>query len=245
MQLKVKINLKKPLTLPVHYNAILQGIIYNASDSINHSYTKKIHDEGKSKNGVNKFKYFCFSKIKGKYIFENHKITFLESLYFEIRSADAYFLHLVYEGFQKNGISFYNNNFKPILKLEDCIIQTKEIYIKMLSPIVALKPALNNKKDYLTPYDTEFIPYLLQNYQNKYYDFYQNTAPQLDIEVLDVSYRDKLVTTFNGTYLTAWYGIYALKSTPEALTFLYNCGLGSKNAQGFGLFTVLKKENED
>ena len=37
-------------------------------------------------------------------------------------------------------------------------------------------------------------------------------------------------------YLTGWRGEYELSGRAEYLNFLYYCGLGARNSDGFGLF---------
>lgn len=243
MQLKVFLKLNSELTLPIHYNHILQGIIYHSASSIDVSHTKKVHDEGfplENYIGTN-FKLFSFSKLIGKYKISGKSITFFENLFFEIRSADPYFIFLVYEGLKKNGVRFQDRVFTPRLELENTVITSPSISIRTLSPIIAFHTLESGKKEFLSPLSNEFIPYLHDNFVRKYTTFY-GAPPKSDltIDVLDVSYQDKCVTIFKNIYLTAWNGSYVLNGEPEALTFLYNVGLGSKNSQGFGLFRLLE-----
>ena len=238
MQLKVFIKLDEPLTLPINYNSIIQGIIYHSCTKIDKEYTKELHDYGINSDDTNKFKLFCFSNLYGTYKIENKKITFSNSIFFEIRSIDPYFIHTVYEGMNKYGIKFGDRLVKPNLRLENKVIQETSIQIKMLSPIIAFKNNDENKKDYLSPMDNEFIPYLQNNFIRKYNTYYNDDPNEINIEVIDVSHKDKCVTQFKNLYLTGWSGLYYIEGTPENLTFLYNVGLGSKNSQGFGLFDI-------
>ena len=41
-----------------------------------------------------------------------------------------------------------------------------------------------------------------------------------------------------GFYVTGWRGSYLLSAEPQVLDLLYQTGLGSRNAQGFGLFDL-------
>lgn len=244
MQLKVFIKLDKPLTLPINYSHILQGIIYSAASSIDKNFTQKLHDEGKYHfvGNNDKFKLFSFSKLIGKYSIANKQITFLNNIFFEIRSIDAYFLHLVYEGFSKNGISFKDVFIKPDLRLEDKVITSDSIYVQTLSPIVAIRKTNDNSTHYLSPMDNDFVSYLNNNFYKKYQSYY-NSIPNsgLDIIVADVSYRDKCITKFKNILINAWNGKFYIDGAPEYLTFIYNVGLGSKNSQGFGLLNIIEE----
>lgn len=243
MQLKVKIKLEQELTLPISYNSIIQGIIYHSATKIDKNFTSNLHDKGLGiETEIANFKYFTFSKILGKYEIRDKNITFYDEIRFEIRSIDPYFIHLVYEGMNKYGINFGEVNVRPELKLENKIITSNSINIKMLSPIIAVKKDDDNKKEFLNPMTNEFIPYLKNNYLYKYQNYYNNEGNDINIDIINVTYRDKCVTSFKKIMMTGWYGVYHLEGSPESLTFLYNTGLGGKNSQGFGLFKIIDED---
>ena len=242
MQLKVFIDLNSPLILPVNYNHILQGIIYTAANTSNGKFTRNLHDEGVSSDSNDKFKLFCFSKIIGHYLIVDNQIHFDKSIFFEIRSVDPYFIHLVYESFSNYGICFKNRVFKPGLKLENKIITDSRIYVQMLSPIVAIGKTDDNQTKYLSPRDLEFISYLCNNFSKKYQTCYHNLpSSNLEIIVGEVSFRDKCVTKFKGILVNAWNCRLYIQGSPEYLTFIYNVGLGSKNSQGFGMINIIEE----
>ena len=109
-------------------------------------------------------KLFSFSKIIGKYYIQNKQIYFTDSMFFEVRSVDSYFIHLVYEGFLKNGIRFKDRIIKPDLKIEDKVITTNSIYVQTLSPIVAIKKTDDKSTCYLSPMDNDFMTYINNNF---------------------------------------------------------------------------------
>ena len=49
----------------------------------------------------------------------------------------------------------------------------------------------------------------------------------------------KLVTKYKGGFINAWFGDYELSGERKYLDFLFQTGLGGKNAQGFGMFEVI------
>ncbi len=88
MQLKIYIDLgSDKLSLPLNYNHILQGIIYN-SLSNDLEYQKTLHNEGITL-GEN-YKLFTFSSLCGKHTISNKMITFIDNVFLEIRSVDSY-----------------------------------------------------------------------------------------------------------------------------------------------------------
>lgn len=237
MQLKIYIDLKnEQLQLPINYNHILQGIIYS-SLSKDSKYQTLLHNFGITE--LSNFKLFTFSSLCGKHYIENKTITFVEKIFWEIRSVDSYFIFLLYEHFKTNGITFGKRAVYPQLNIENKIIREESIAIKMNSPICIPQKLEDNKINYLSPRDDDFEKYVNNNFIKKYSSYY-NTEPNINLEItnIELSHKDKMVTSLKGTYITAWKGKYILTSSPDYLTFLYNSGLGTKNSQGFGLFEL-------
>lgn len=238
MQLKIYIDLKNdPLTLPINYGHILQGIIYH-SLSNDSKYQTLLHNIGI--NEITNYKLFTFSSLCGKHSINDKKITFTEKIFFEIRSVDGYFIFLLYEHFKTNGITFGQRVIFPNLNVENKIIQEDSITIKMNSPICITKKDENNKSIYLSPRDTYFEEAINNNFIKKYSSYYY-AVPFSNIELtnIELSHKDKVVTNLKGTFITGWKGTYILNGSPDYLTFLYNTGIGAKNSQGFGLFEVI------
>ena len=237
MQLKVYINLNRNLTLPINYSHILQGVIYTALSNDMH-YQKILHDVGQNESS---FKLFTFSSLCGKHSISNKRITFTGNVFLEIRSVDSYFIFLVYEYLKCNGITFGTENFPVSLKLENRVIRENSVNIKMNSPICLSKRVEDNKTVYLSPQDKDFEQYINNNFCKKFLSYY-NTAPFSDVEIITtcVSSSDKVVTSLKNVYITAWKGNFILGGSPDYLSFLYDCGLGNRNSQGFGLFEVVE-----
>ena len=61
----------------------------------------------------------------------------------------------------------------------------------------------------------------------------------IHLEAHGNKFPKKLVTRYKGILITAWYGTYQLTGERKYLDFLYQTGLGAKNAQGFGMFEIL------
>jgi CRISPR-associated endoribonuclease Cas6 len=120
----------------------------------------------------------------------------------------------------------------------DRTLATSTLNIKMLSPLTVHKTE-DAKTYYYTPLDNDFAEAINQNFIRKYTAF-AGEAPTNGIKIspIHVGARDKYVTTFKGTHITGWRGEYKLSGSPEYLNFLYYCGLGARNSNGFGMFEL-------
>lgn len=243
MQLKIYINLgKKTLTLPINYGHIIQGIIYTSLQKDSH-YKNTLHNDGIHHSN---YKLFTFSSLCGKHTIQDKMITFYDTIFLEIRSIDPYFIFLLYEYLKKNKITFKDQTFPVSLSLENKIIQSDSLLIKMNSPLTISKKDENLKSIYLSPRDNVFEEYINHNFKKKYYSYY-HTEPFSDIEIIPsgVTFQHKVVTTLKEIITVGWKGEYILSGSPDYLTFLYNTGLGNKNSQGFGLFDILEEDYDE
>ena len=246
MQIRITINLDEPLTLPVNYNHIIQSIIYHALSDYP-EFADAAHNEGFS-YANRKYKTFTFSNLKGHYTISNKKITFYDSLQFEIRSPFIPFINIVGNHFADQGIDFGRRyidtvDVEPLnVKLDDTAY-----YIKMASPIcVYSTDPETGWTDYYSPYDEELYYQISMAFGRKYCAFIGEAPPGGFVLIPDkISERDKVITDYKGTIIEAWMGEYILKGDPECLTFLYDSGIGSRNPEGFGMFDVIETIDSD
>ncbi len=240
MQLRLYFSFPGRLSLPLGYNHILQGFIYNILRDAP-EYSDFLHDHGYMDEN-RPFKLFVFSQIDGEYEVNVPNISFNETISFEIRSpladfCDIFFLALMHrEQYILNGQEVFLTGCVATKR----IITEDEINVRTLSPIVLSKTCMNDdskKTVYISPDDDGYEAAVLSNFANKYRAAYSaDPEPGLHICPVTVTGKDKVVTKFGGKiYITAWNGIYRLKGDPSHLQFLYDCGVGAKNSQGFGM----------
>lgn len=237
MQLTITINLSEKCSLPLAYHHILQAVIYRLMAEDGNEST--IHDKG-AENGKRVYKLFTFGLIKGHYQINNKRIIFDDTMSFEVRCLEEKLLLNMQKNILSAGINLCGSTYTDVTcTLRNTTIKEDKILIRMDSPICVYSTIEESGfTKYYSPEDTEFATLVNENFKRKYAAA-TNQIPDGDItiEPYRVGSRDKYVTTYKDTYLSGWKGYYSLSGKAEYLTFLYNTGLGSKNSQGFGLFT--------
>lgn len=245
MQLIVRHKAEPELKLPINYQHILQAIIYEGIREIP-EYAKQVHDYGYHK-GKRTYKLFQFSLLRGKYRIEQKKIIFEEDVSFEIRSVDSQLIHTLKDYFENKGITYGDQHYTVAsVQLEDRTIESEDILVRMKTPItVHATDKFTKQTVFFRPDEARFAEYVNANFKRKYCA-YTGVKPEEDIEIQPVTFsdRDKLVTKYKNFYISGWYGIYRLRGKRRYLDFLYQTGIGEKNAQGFGMFEIKSMEGD-
>lgn len=244
MQLKISHKLAKPIVLPINYAHILQGIVYKALSEgqlSNSNMTELIHDIG-WKFEQRSYKFFQFSGIAGHYQISGKNIIFDDSMSWEIRTPDSMIINSIKSGMEKSGIEYLSsiaNNLE--LTLSDDSIEDNRLLIRMRTPICVYSTDVEGgKRYYYAPDEQEFYQAVTENFIRKYYA-YTGVLVNAGIKLspLNITVRDKRVTKFKGSYLSGWKGDYILEGERKYLDFLYQCGIGARNSQGFGMFDIM------
>lgn len=240
MQLVIKHQIEGELRLPINYHHIQQSILYH-SLPVNGEYRDFIHNKGYTYY-TRSFKMFTFGPVCGRYAVHGKEICFYEQVSWEVRSVDALFLKEIADYLSKNGITYLKQHFAQVdVKLYENTVEEEELYIRMQSPI-CIHTTESGKTHFYGPTESEFCTLLNANFKRKY-EAYYGVAPESDIELIpeQVTEKDKYVTKYKGFYMSGWNGDYILRGKRKYLDFLYQVGLGGKNAQGFGMFTIPKR----
>ncbi|MBC7334604.1 MAG: CRISPR-associated endoribonuclease Cas6 [Actinobacteria bacterium] len=238
----------------------MQGFIYNNIDS---KIAEFLHEKG-FKDGSRSFKLFSFSRINGnvdvvevrgeRFLFVKHNFSFILSSPFE-EFIESFAMNLA-----KNNKKMYLGENEVSIYSVDVFFEPKfseSINIKMLSPITVystLTDSLGNKKTYYyNPWEKEFGELINSNLVKKINAFWnfldnkrgfklENTCngqgQGISIKPVEVRKNDEKIINYKGTVIKAWFGTYLLQGDSVLLKMAYDCGLGSKNSQGFGLFEV-------
>ena len=240
MQLIININLDTPLILPINYNHILQSALYNLL-SILPDYADFIHDSGYT-HGNRSYKLFNFSQLTGKYVIQGRDIIFYDMVSLEVRSPQPLLINILKASLEYNGIRFGDKTYYDLyLELYDYTVEENELLIVMKSPVTIYSTDSNSGRTYYYSPDEEAFSYMIdENFKRKYYAYWGVKAySSISIELLQDTMPRKIVTKYKGVYVNAWLGKYRLNGERKYLDFLYQTGLGSKNSQGFGMFSII------
>lgn len=245
MRVKFVFDFDGKLSLPIHYNHMLQGFLYRNLHS--RELSQQYHDIG-FQTGNHKYKLFTFSRIFGKYSLElqNKKIVFTPPISLTVSSYKEDFLSSILdtmsysESLELNGVRLTVRSYEPHFLMSPI----KRAQIEMLSPITAYLMKNNNGKkftQYLSPWDEDFGDQIQENLINKARSLgiLEQIDPTFSIKpTFEFNQKFQKVMWFKDTLIKGWYGTYILEGTPELMELAYYGGIGAKNSEGFGCFRI-------
>lgn len=245
MRLEIELGFDDKLVLPIHYNNIVQGFIYNnIEDEIFKTF---LHEEG-FQYGKRSFKLFTFSRLFGRFQMDtkNETITFTSPVQLIVSSAVDEFVENLANSLIKNDdlflgrTSVYINNISAYDYKKNC----NSGVITMLSPMVTYSTVtlMRKKKTiYHRPSSEIFNKLMYENLRKKYEIIYggQPDDEVFSIEPLNDTDIKMNIIKYHGIIIKGWMGKYRLEGQPELIKIAYETGLGSKNSQGFGCFAII------
>jgi len=229
--------------IPLHYNHILQGVIYKA---INPQLAIFLHDKGFMNNGRS-FKLFTFSRLNGRHEInkKNESIKFFDQISMTISSPVVEFCNSVANGvLTKRWVDFGSNRVEATNMLVcQHTVDKCEILIRTLSPIVVystlIRPDGRKYTCYFQPGDPDYERLISSNLCNKYRAYYNEGAPDGEVTVEKVGQVKMHVINYKDTVIKGYSGKLLLKGPKELLQMAVDAGLGSKNSQGFGCVEII------
>ncbi|WP_128893747.1 CRISPR-associated endoribonuclease Cas6 [Longirhabdus pacifica] len=242
LRLTFRCSHQKPLVLPIDYHSLLQGFIYKALED--EHFATFLHDEGYTHDNRS-FKLFTFSRLYGKYTIHKQKkqIIFTDEVVLYISSILPSFIQLLGQTLTtSSSLHLHHQRITTeSLEYEKVEIKDNVCVIKMLSPITVHSTFVNHQQKKITQYydpeDAAFSHLVSTNIMKKYAAYYnEEAAGTLHIKPIHVTKRDKVITRFRGFIIAAWNGTYELEGDAALIQFAHAVGLGSRNAQGFGMF---------
>jgi CRISPR-associated endoribonuclease Cas6 len=236
-----------PVTIPLHYQQQLQGLLYHSLR--NPRFSQFLHDEGFRKE-KRSFKLFTFSRLFGPHQLnlERKTITFYGEFHWHVGTVLPELTQELGEYLLLCSDVRLGGQAVEVKRIdvENREIKEREIEIEMLSPLTVYSTyeTVGGRKrtQFFGPNDEVFAHLIELNFRHKF-EAYYGVPPQerLFIEPIHVTKKHKVITVFKGFYITAWLGHYRLRSSPSNLTFLYRVGIGGRNSQGFGMFRLLSE----
>ena len=237
------------LSLPVHYNHLVQRMIYKSLDK---AIASRFHEEGYA-YGKRRLKLFTFSRIfsdervldtrKKQIIFGKPARLKIGSVAIELLESLA--RHLVCQGELKLGD--VQCRFISI-EVEMPVAASGPLILRTLSPIVTYSTLTNaegkKKTYYYNPWEREFQAKILDNLRRKWSALNREGSPpsmgDAYIRPLRVTKRNEVIVKFKETVIKGWTGVYEVSLPEPYFSLAYDAGLGSKNSQGFGMMEVVR-----
>lgn len=230
-----------PLTLPLASSQLIQGLIYHALVA-DPAYAGFLHEQGNT-DGNRKFKLFCFSELmpSGRYAVDTaaRTITYFSDVSLEIRSAQPYFIGLLFSHFNSHHAIQLGSCPAVIraVRLEDDRIFAGQMQVRTLSPVTVYRTEPDGHTTYFSPHEDAFYRAVETGARRKWRSVHgTEDGFSLSVRPVDGARYARRMTRFKSTFITAWHGEFVLEGNPQTLDFLYQTGIGSKNSQGFGLF---------
>lgn len=249
MRLQLSLLSSKPIVLDTNYQQQVQGWLYHVLS--NKDMQAFLHNKGFA-YGKRQFRLFCFSRILGRsFLIKNTKqLEFKSPVRLVISSPWIEFLqNLANSIITKDFFSLGNNHLEVNeLRMEKTpAFNSEEVYkIDMLSPVTmysTLETKEGRKKTYYySPVEKEFSQLLKRNLVKKAQAFYNEDWSQLPFNIEpagDIKAGQQKIVIFKGTVIKGWMGQYKISGDTRMLKLAYESGMGGKNSQGFGMFSLL------
>lgn len=236
---------KNNIILPQHYNYLIQGFIYT---NLKKHIAKKVHNVG-FKYQKRKFRFFTFSRIFGDFDITENGIVYKSTCTIWIASPMTEILESFVSSLAHKIKVKLGDNYCQISAME--VPFTKkypaELMVRTLSPITVYTTLYTQdqrkKTYYYNPFEDEFSKQIKENLTKKYTVLYGETDSELNFSIVPykVSQRNEHVVIYKGTVVKAWSGIYKITGTEDLMQVAFDCGLGAKNSQGFGMIEEYKE----
>jgi CRISPR-associated endoribonuclease Cas6 len=245
MRISVILEAEREIILPIQYNHILQGFLYeNLSDK---DYREFLHHTG-YREGRKTFRLFTYSRLLGKFRLNQKlgQISFQPPVEIIISSAVEQFITDLAETLIKSDSNLLGNNRVEVksISVHKNVQFGPETRIKMLSPVVAYTTLHNDDLKYtyyLSPWKKQFIDIVRNNLLAKHEVIHGYIPDNQELSIIPNGNQEKKfekILNYKGTVIKGYAGIYWLKGSPELIKVAYDTGLGSKNSQGFGCWEV-------
>lgn len=243
MRIAIFFRPRTPLILPLHYHAIVQGMIYQNLDQalaqwyhhIGYTYQKR------------RFKLFTFSRLWAKdrlFDRERKKLVLTGPIRLRIAAADTAFLEsLATYLVRKRSLTLH----EQVCDIERIDVElpppfASPVRLRTLSPITVYRTEI--KEDgkrwthYIRPDEKDFQELLLMNLKRKAVALWGKADPLDGIWIRPIRVKKEVITYFKGTLIKAWDGEFEANLTEPYYKLMLDAGLGAKNAQGFGMIEV-------
>jgi len=241
VRVKIDLLLESGNFLPYNRNYIYSSWIYNCLELYNPSFSDQLHYRPDIKG-------FVFSDFIPKpYLTSENGIQCKkDSVFLFVSSPRADFIsnfvHGLLEDREKTRL-FFDKTQLSIRTIETLPEKSfeKVCVFKCLSPVTA-STFRDGKIWYLRPHEQDFYHHLSENLRKKYLIVHgKEFKGEILVEPLFEKQKGKMsfLIDIKGGKITAFKIPFRVSASPEMNKIAYDCGLGEKNSQGFGMLEVL------
>ena len=248
MRLLVTLAGERPLSLPLHYNHLLQGFLYSQLEP---NLARWLHGEA-YRYAERTYRMFTFSRLSGPYTLEQKtkRITFTDLISFQLASHNADVLASLAEHLLKSEalrLGQHEVAVRGVEILKPPTFTNKPLRVKALTPITIYstfdKPAGGKVTHYYAPHDKDWSSMLVSNLLRKAkslgWEKAEHDLADANISAIKVSPKDKKVVRYKGFVMEGWTGVYELALPVEYQQLAYDVGLGSRNPIGMGMVEAI------
>ena len=233
--LKITLLAKQAVCLPLAYQYLVQSALYADWRPV----YPDLHGTGYMDGGRH-FRLFTFGPLTGNSHVEDKSIIFQGLVHLEVRSPVAELPEVLADALIKRGTIRIGRYHLPVVALEaaDALLFRSAAAIDMLSPLTLHETLPDGHTRYYSPAEDTFPLLLARNLESKLRAAELPSPSHLGFGLIGTTPK-KRVTTVKGIYVTGYMGRFHLETDPRTMAFLYYAGLGTKNSQGFGMFSML------
>jgi len=242
MQLQFVLESADSFSLPLQYNHLIQGFIYEAIDP---ELSAFLHDQGYEVDGRS-FRLFVFSRLLGKYRIDQkaQTITFDPKVSLWISSPLINFCESMIRNIVRRGDLHLGNHILHGVEYGSSYktVSTDTIYVQTKSPVTVystfLRPEGRKYTAYFQPREPDYDRLITNNLKRKYQAVFHTSPPEGMVSVQANSRLKMNVINYKGFIIKGYSGKLRLNGPPSLLQIALEAGLGAKNSQGFGFIQM-------
>ena len=253
MRIKISCDIGQGVTLPINYNHLLSGVVYQFLKQSDPEYAHFLHETGYERDRRG-FKLFTFSQLMAKQrVVQGARIRFEFSLTWYVSSPQQAFLENFAASLMQTGV----------LQIADKQLRVRDVTVPRAPRfdrqmrfrcLAAIVMSTKRERDgqlvmhYCRANDPQFSELVRQNLIRKY-EAIHGHAPrdQSFAMAFDQAYiakrkgRVSRLVDFKGVKIRGVLCPFQVIGAPELIRVGYECGFGDKNSVGFGMAEVVRK----
>ena len=207
------------------YDLDIYKQMYNADDPIMKDFTFSV--------------YLPNAKFDKDYITLKNKIIIINISNYNVKRALIMYNAFIEYYHKKEKYKIKNNSFNltGVYSKKSNDVDTDNIIIETLSPIIARHHIKGEKDIYAVAGDDNFEKIIKENIESVL-KHYKLNFDLNKLDVLPLKTKSVIIKLYD-SMRPASLGIFQIKGDPKLLDFLYKSGIGSLRSSGFGHFKII------